>query len=260
MYDAETQQRIFRYDVEMANFESATAIEFGRVVRASNGQWVFHVQPEPINGTFTEIKSSFFRNFITEGCRQVLDFRHAVFGLGWDVPKTHSGPPFDLDVLVLALGADNRLVSDGWFVYYNHLATGCRSIVHNGDARDGDSNKEDDETVTLNLWDMDERVKKVSFMINIYECQSHGHCFTQIPTLWVRVCNRDTNAELLRYDMDTEGFAGVPTIEVAQLVRLGDGRGWELTALGNTMQLDVDGLYQLYAPRRSWQGHIQTGH
>jgi tellurium resistance protein TerD len=41
-------------------------------------------------------------------------------GLGWDVKATDTGFDFDLDSSVFLLGANEKLISDKHFIFYNN--------------------------------------------------------------------------------------------------------------------------------------------
>ena len=51
----------------------------------------------------------------------------------------------------------------------------------------GDGNKEDDETVILNLKTFEERVHKILVFINVYEAKERGHELSLCSALYVRV-------------------------------------------------------------------------
>ena len=44
-------------------------------------------------------------------------------GLGWDINATDTGTDFDLDASVFLLGANDKLVSDQHFIFYNNLVS-----------------------------------------------------------------------------------------------------------------------------------------
>jgi len=56
-------------------------------------------------------------------------------GLGWDVKSTDTGYDFDLDSSIFLLGANEKLISDSHFIFYNNLASpdSDKSVQHLGD-------------------------------------------------------------------------------------------------------------------------------
>jgi tellurium resistance protein TerD len=60
-----------------------------------------------------------------------------IIGLGWDPRKT-DGQKFDLDASVFMLGENGKIRSDSDFIFYNQLKSGCGSVEHMGDNRDGE--------------------------------------------------------------------------------------------------------------------------
>ena len=53
-------------------------------------------------------------------------------GLGWDARST-DGQPFDLDASAIGVGADGKVVSDDFFVFFNNLASKDGSVKHKDD-------------------------------------------------------------------------------------------------------------------------------
>src|SRR3546814_5794195 len=63
-------------------------------------------------------------------------------GLGWDVRLT-DGAAFDLDASAFVLGADDKVLSDAHFIFYNNKATPDGAVVYGGDNRTGDGAGDD---------------------------------------------------------------------------------------------------------------------
>src|SRR3546814_16094842 len=66
-------------------------------------------------------------------------------GLGWDVRLT-DGAAFDLDASAFVLGADDKVLSEAHFIFYNNKATPDGAVVYGGDNRTGDG-AGDDKTI-----------------------------------------------------------------------------------------------------------------
>src|SRR3546814_6144739 len=70
-------------------------------------------------------------------------------GLGWDVRLT-DGAAFDLDASAFVLGADDKVLSDAHFIFYNNKSTPDGAVVYGGDNRTGDG-AGDDETIKVDF-------------------------------------------------------------------------------------------------------------
>ncbi len=83
-------------------------------------------------------------------------------GLGWDVKATDTGSDFDLDSSVFLLGANEKLISDKHFIFYNNLVSPDpnKSVQHIGDNLTG-LGEGDDEVIKIDLKKVPEEVKKI---------------------------------------------------------------------------------------------------
>src|SRR3546814_7894479 len=88
-------------------------------------------------------------------------------GLGWDVRLT-DGAAFDLDASAFVLGADDKVLSDAHFIFYNNKATPDGAVVYGGDNRTGDG-AGDDETIKVDFAKLGADVKKVVVAVTIHE-------------------------------------------------------------------------------------------
>ena len=93
-------------------------------------------------------------------------------GLGWDVLNQAC----DLDASAFLLGADGKVLGDDWFVFYGQANSPDNSIVHSGDS-DG-SGYGDDETITINLSQVNPSVNKIAFVVTINEALENNLNFS----------------------------------------------------------------------------------
>uniref|UniRef100_A0A7S1I7S3 TerD domain-containing protein n=1 Tax=Eutreptiella gymnastica TaxID=73025 RepID=A0A7S1I7S3_9EUGL len=248
--DARTGKDIFRYDVDVSEYsEGVTAVQFGRMSR-SGLEWMFLVETEPLHANFRDLCSPFRRNWLPPHVHKSVTDEQGMFGLGWDEVPHNEGEKYDLDVVVMGLDHDGRLVSEDYFVYFNHLQTADKSIVHKGDQRDGEGTAMDDEQVLVNLWGMDKKVHQIVFCILIYDAPNRGQSFADLPTAWLRLCDRKTMKERVRCDLDCESLHDTWGVKVGQVQRVSDCE-WRFTALQEGFQLDIEQLYAKYAPTAS---------
>ena len=87
-------------------------------------------------------------------------------GLGWDARST-DGQPFDLDASAIGVGADGKVVSDDFFVFFNNLASKDGSVKHQGDNLTG-AGDGDDEKIDVALANVPANVDRVVVLVSIY--------------------------------------------------------------------------------------------
>ena len=165
-------------------------------------------------------------------------------GLGWDVRKT-DGAPFDLDASAFVVGANEKVLSDAHFVFYNNTASPDGSVVYGGDNRTGDG-AGDDETVRIDFARLPADVKKVVVAVTIYEGTERRQNFGSVSNAYARVVNDADGKELARFDLTEDGSLNTALIFV-ELYRgpQGDikvkaiGEGWESGLAGLAASMGV---------------------
>jgi tellurium resistance protein TerD len=165
-------------------------------------------------------------------------------GLGWDVNATDTGGDFDLDVSLFLLGANEKLVSDKHFIFYNNLISpdADQSVKLLGDNRTGDA-EGDDEGMIVDLRKIPPEVKKVVICVTIYEAEQRRQNFGQVNNAYVRLVDVQTKAEVLRYDLD-EDFSVETAVIMAELYNK-DG-DWRVNAVGSGYQGGLQALLDRY--------------
>ena len=165
-------------------------------------------------------------------------------GLGWDVRKT-DGANFDLDASAFVVGADEKVMSDAHFIFYNNKATPDGSVVYGGDNRTGDG-AGDDETVKVDFAKLPADVKKVVVAVTIHEANERKQNFGSVANAYARVINDADGKELARFDLSEDGSMNTSLIFV-ELYRgaQGDikvkaiGEGWESGLSGLAASMGV---------------------
>merc|ERR1711879_12669 len=143
-------------------------------------------------------------------------------GLGWDMAQGAGN--IDLDACVAGLGANDKLVADEWFVFYNNLTSPDRqSIVHNGDNKTGQG-EGDDESVVIDLTKIPPQVVKLLLIVSMHEAQ--GRNFTQVQNAFFRVVDATTNQETHRLDLSAGQGGNTECLIFAEIVR--DQGGWSI--------------------------------
>ena len=153
---------------------------------------------------------------LEKGQRTGLSQQKFNIGLSWDANETDSGGQFDLDASVFGLGDTGKIVSEDYFVFYNHLQTSDKSITHTGDNQSG-AGDGDDETIEVDL-------SKIDSKIRIY-----------VP---------GTNEELLNYELD-EDYSTETALEFGRIYNKYDN--WKFEAVGSGMAGGLDAFLKKFS-------------
>lgn len=153
-------------------------------------------------------------------------------GLGWDVRQT-DGAAFDLDASAFVIGANDKVLSDAHFIFYNNKTTPDGAVIYGGDNRTGDG-AGDDETIKVDFAKLGADVKKVVVAVTIHEGVERRQNFGSVSNAYARVLDNSDGKELARFDLSEDGSANTSLIFV-ELYRgpQGDikvkaiGEGWE---------------------------------
>ncbi|MBD0394162.1 MAG: TerD family protein, partial [Microcoleus sp. C1-bin4] len=176
---------------------------------------------------------------LTKGQRVSLEkispgLSEVFIGLGWDVKATDTGSDFDLDSSLFLLGANEKLISDNHFIFYNNLTSPDpdKSVQHMGDNLTG-AGEGDDEIIKINLKKVPNDVQKILVTVTIHEAQQRHQNFGQVQNAFVRLVNAQTQQEAVRYDL-VEDYSIETALIMAELYRK-DGE-WRLNAVGSGYQ------------------------
>ncbi len=125
-------------------------------------------------------------------------------GLGWN-PRATDGTSFDLDAVAFLVDANGKVTQDGDFIFYNNKTSACGSVNHNGDNRTGEG-EGDDESISVDINKVPANIEKVIFAVTIHDGQQNNQNFGQVDKAYIRVINKDNNAEeLARFDLSEDG-------------------------------------------------------
>ncbi len=158
-------------------------------------------------------------------------------GLGWDIRST-TGTDFDLDASAIACGADGKVLSDQYFVFFNNLKTPDGIIEHTGDNLTGEG-EGDDEAIKVNLAAAPQEIAKVVFPVSIYDADSRSQSFGQVRNAFIRVVNQGNNQEIARYDL-TEDASTETAMVFGELYR--NGAEWKFRAVGQGYASGLAGI------------------
>ena len=93
-----------------------------------------------------------------------------------------------MDASVFLLGANEKLVSDQHFIFYNNLVSpdSDQSIKLLGDNRTGEG-EGDDEGIIVDLRKVPTEVAKVVVTVTIYEAAKRKQNFGQVTNAYIRL-------------------------------------------------------------------------
>lgn len=153
--------------------------------------------------------------------------KNLIVGLGWDARPT-DGADFDLDASAFMVKEDGKVRSDNDFIFYNQTKSACGSVEHTGDNRTG-AGDGDDESLIVLLDKVPADIQRVVFVVTIHEAETRKQNFGQVSHAFVRVVNKDSSAEVARYDLSEDA-----SIETAMI--FGEiykyGAEWKFKAVG----------------------------
>lgn len=163
-------------------------------------------------------------------------------GLGWDARST-DGQPFDLDASAIGVGADGKVVSDDFFVFFNNLASKDGSVKHQGDNLTGASDG-DDEKIDVALANVPANVDRVVVLVSIYQATERGgQNFGQVQNASIRVVNQAGGSEIARYDLSEDASTETAMV-FGELYR--NGADWKFRAIGQGYSDGLAGIARNY--------------
>jgi len=167
----------------------------------------------------------------------------AGIGLGWDINQTDTGSAFDLDASVFMLGANGKIPSDKYFVFYNNSASPDGAVKYQGDSRTGEG-AGDDETVEIDLTKVDSSVQEMIFVVTIHEAEQRNQNFGQVRNSFIRIYDNATETQVAKYELD-EDFSRETAIEFGRLYKK-DGE-WRFEAVGAGYNSGLQSFVDKYA-------------
>ena len=168
--------------------------------------------------------------------------KEVLIGLGWDTNKYDGGSAFDLDAAAFLLNSAGKVNSDGDFVFYGNLKHASASVEHLGDNLTG-AGEGDDEEIIIDLSKVPADVEKIDFTVTIYEAEERKQNFGQVENAFIRVINKATGEELIRYDLG-EDFSIETAVVIGELYR---NKGeWKFNAIGSGFQGGLAALCKNY--------------
>lgn len=159
--------------------------------------------------------------------KEAPGMKNILVGLGWDARST-DGADFDLDASAFLIGASGKVRSDNDFIFYGKLKSDDGSIEHTGDNLTGEG-EGDDESLYVFLDKLPADVEKVVFTVTIHDAALRNQTFGQVSGAFIRLVNKDSNAEVARYDL-SEDASTETAMNFGELYR--HNGDWKFRAVG----------------------------
>jgi Uncharacterized protein involved in stress response len=157
------------------------------------------------------------------------NLRRIIAGLGWKKSSFSPGENYDFDVSAFLTGFDGRVRSSRDLVYYGNPLHESHSVEHSGDSLKGGSGG-DDEQLKIDLTAVPPDVERITVAVTIYDPENRGQNFGQVSSAYIRLVDRDTGTELIRYDLG-EDYSAETAIVVGEIYRY---KGeWKFNAVGS---------------------------
>ena len=178
---------------------------------------------------------------LVKGQRVDIGLQKLGVGLGWDPAK--SGQDYDLDASAFLLGSNGKVIAEEYFVYYGNQKSPDGAVASSGDDTTGGNSDGDDETLTVNLSQLNPAIEQIIFCVTIYEAKERNQNFGQVRNSFIRIYNEQTNEELCKYELD-EDFSVETAVEFGRLYKRGGS--WRFEAMGLASTGGLQGYLDKY--------------
>lgn len=186
-----------------------------------------------------------------------FDLSQVTLGLGWDIYEEKKGmlgslfgskaPDYDLDAIAFLLGENGKIndfgkvdngrptLINGDIIFFNSQRHHSGKIWLTGDNRTG-AGDGDDEQIIAKLDSLDERYRRIVFVVQIYQGIQNGQHFGKVQNAFIRAVDAK-GKEMARYDLSGDpSFNNHCSMVFAELVR--EAGGWQFKAVGRPYRED----------------------
>ena len=180
------------------------------------------------------------KNDILDLTKKNPGLEKVILGAGWDVASM--GQDFDLDIAAFLLNENGKVgqIPNDVIFFNNKQGQG---IALSGDNRTG-AGEGDDETILIDLENINPSIQKIVFVVTIHEAQSRRQTFGMVNNSYVRLLDEKNNEkELCRFNLKENGST-VTSVIFAELYK--DGYEWYFKAIGDGKIADLNGMLGLY--------------
>ena len=179
------------------------------------------------------------KNEILDLTKRNPGLKKVTLGAGWDI--SNGGLDFDIDIAAFLLDANNKFNTVSNVIFFNNKQG--QGIALSGDNRTG-AGEGDDETILIDLENINPSIQKIVFVVTIHEAQSRRQTFGMVNNSYVRLLDEKNNEkELCRFNLKENGST-VTSVIFAELYK--DGYEWYFKAIGDGKIADLNGMLGLY--------------
>ena len=152
-------------------------------------------------------------------------------GLGWN-PNEGTGYNFDLDASAIMIATDRLIPAEEFFIFYGNTDSPDSAVHHSGDdPTGGNSDGGDDETISVDLNRVDERINEILFVVTIHEAAQRRQNYGQVRDAYIRIVDEASGTEIAKYELD-EDFSIETGIEFGRLYRKEGNWKFEASGIG----------------------------
>lgn len=179
------------------------------------------------------------KNQILDLTKRNPGLKKVTLGAGWDI--SNGGLDFDIDIAAFLLDANNKFNTVSNVIFFNNKQG--QGIALSGDNRTG-AGEGDDETILIDLENINPSIQKIVFVVTIHEAQSRRQTFGMVNNSYVRLLDAKNNErELCRFNLKEDGST-VTSVLFAELYK--EGYEWYFKAIGDGKIADLNGMLGLY--------------
>jgi tellurium resistance protein TerD len=179
---------------------------------------------------------------LQKGQRESINAPKFTVGLGWDTNSSSTGTAYDLDASIFVMGDNKKILSDSHFVFYNNPKTPDGAVEHTGDNLTGDGDG-DDEQIKVDLSKIDAKASEICIVVTIHDAEVRKQNFGQVRNSYIRIFDSNSNAELLKYELE-EDFSIETAIEFGRIYKR--GTDWKFEAVGMGMKGGLEDFLNKY--------------
>lgn len=166
-----------------------------------------------------------------------------VVGLGWDPNENASSHSFDLDASAFLVGANGKIISDEYFVFYNNPKSPDGSTIYGGDNRTG-AGDGDDETLVVDTSKINPSVQQIVFCCSIDEADSRGQNFSMVNNAYIRIYEQNSGNVIATYFL-AEAASNETAFILGRL--LNTSEGWDFEAYPIGYPGGLESLVEIYS-------------
>lgn len=242
LLSSKTQKAVDRYSIASINKKvnsalnrndmAMGAINKNTMARSASSEPVQNNAPRPVPAmTLPQL-----RNQLQKGQKVPLTLppsKKLDICIGWNVTNSDC----DIDVSAFLLNGAGKVIGDDWFVFYSQTDSPDGSVHFSAQSQF------DREEITADLSKLSASVKKIVFVLTIYDAVKKGVNFSMVKDAYIRILDCSTKQEIVSFKMD-EYYSNVLSMMIGELY-IHNGV-WKFNAIGNGIAKELDGLCELY--------------